>query len=110
MNSLCGLFYRSLDADARFYIHEIASRLSIRMACCFTHTDFHNISEDVMTISYLGGRWRIGLYCGLFYRVLYHAPSLTDETVASRSKKKYQPLFLGADTSLTHNKGILFIS
>ena len=56
------------------------------------HTDFHNVNEDIITISYLGGRWRIDSYCGLFYRVLYHAPSLTDDTVASRSKK-YQPLF-----------------
>ena len=68
MNSLCGLFYRSLDSDARFVIHEIASRLSIRMACYFTHTDNHDIAEDMDSISAMSGEYNKGKWRGMFTR------------------------------------------
>ena len=168
MNSLCGVFYRSLDSDARFVIHEIASRLSIRMACYFTHTDGHDIDEDIRAISGHGGSWPHGLGDGMFCRFLQVPPSMPVSDIASRlslgqhdvlstrtgtismkktvlllimvvhglvmvclvvcsidnwllfrlrlltmsllGQKSISPCFLGTDTSLTHNKGILFIS
>lgn len=49
------------------------------------NTDNHNVNEDRLTISRSGGVWRDDVFCGIFYRYLYHAPSLTNVDVASRS-------------------------
>lgn len=48
------------------------------------HTDYHDIAEDKLTISFFGGAWRAGLHCGVSNRQLAFIPSTSLGNAASQ--------------------------
>ena len=83
--AFCGSLCR-FSVDAPFAFYDVgASRLTIRSDDIIDHTDSHDISEDIVTISHLGGLRRNGLPCGMFNRHLNNSPYHSDGNVASRS-------------------------
>lgn len=80
-----GIFYRFLFDDPSVSSGLVASRLSIREAFCSSYTDYHDIDEDMRTISVFGGWLGLDSWNGLFFRNLADTPSNANDGLASRS-------------------------
>ena len=61
----------------------------LRRTCkMFIHyTDFHNVDEDMVTISLYGSNWLHGSKAGISYRDTDESPTISYNTVASLKNK-----------------------
>ena len=81
-----GVTYRYVfDSPSRIQPGNASGRRTCKM---FIHyTDFHNVDEDMVTISLYGSNWLHGSKAGISYRDTDESPTISYNTVASLKNK-----------------------
>ena len=84
-NIAAGIMYRLVFIPSTSSPNDVASSDISRLIIYYA--DWHDVDEDLMTVSSQGGEWFDKTYCGVIFRDLSDVPGNYFSGAASRSPK-----------------------